>query len=113
MKDENLFTKLMAEFGRDANYWQMFREADAQGPEEVRATYARAAFTLCSSSDEFINLCATLDALAEYHAKTDVERARLYYFLWREADRWAAQVLTEKELAEYHKIDYVARISYY
>lgn len=111
MKKENTFTKLMADFGRNADYWETFREADKEGAAEVRATYARLAL-VCSGPADLVNLCVTLDALFDFHANIDIERAKIYYDLWRKADRWAAQVLTDKELEEYYKIDYVARLAY-
>ena len=112
MEDNNAFIELMGEYGRPADFWRMFEDADQEGAAAVRETYAKLAFTICASEEDYINLCLTLDARANFHALTDIERAGLYYDLWREADKWAAQVLGASDLEKYYNIDFVARMLY-
>lgn len=105
-KSQEGFTKIMADLGYETKttFYQDFTIADMFGVDAVKDTYNRA-FNEWKSNIEYITeFVLTLNhKIWEHHLKNNADLMATYDTLWRQADEWCMNNLTDEDLTYYLK----------
>lgn len=90
--------------GFSTTFWMDFSIADRFGMAAVKDTYDRA-FTEWRTDVRYLaDLVVVLNHKIWQHYKTNEPLARLYDRLWREANDWAWENLSEAEQTYYYRV---------